>query len=69
MSSHACKTHTENDEGLLGRVGLGLVARSSVLVDGVAGVDKASNGREVGCSPCPAEDTEAALLGLDDVGV
>lgn len=67
--SQTLERHTENDESLLGRVGLRLLARVLHLVDAVASVDEASNGRQVGGSPCPTEEAKAALLGLDSIGV
>ena len=46
-----------------------MLARVLHLVDAVASVDEASNGRQVGGSPCPTEEAKAALLGLDSIGV
>ena len=67
-----CQTsriHTEDNEGLLGRVGLGLVTRVLHFVDAVAGVGETGDSRQVGGYPCPSEVAEAALLGLDGIGV
>jgi hypothetical protein len=55
---------TEDDERLLGWVGLRLLFGVAHLVDAIANVDEAGEGRELCEAPCPAQGAEASLLDL-----